>query len=114
MSDDTYLGELEQMVLWAVLHGGGDGYGATIHKDLAQRVDRRVTPGAVYATLDRLELKGMIVSRLADPDPRRGGRRKRYLTVTAEGRAALARTRAEWHRVWAGAEALLDGVEGRQ
>jgi DNA-binding PadR family transcriptional regulator len=102
MGRANYLGELEQMVLWAVLRLGGDGYGASILRALDERVDRRVTPGALYATLDRLESKGMIWSRLAEPEPGRGGRRKRYMDVTAAGRAALERTRSEWKRVWEG------------
>ena len=102
MGRQTYLGELEQMVLWAVLRLGGDGYGTTILAEINERVDRRVTPGALYATLDRLEAKGMLQSRLADPEAGRGGRRKRYLTVTPQGMDALDRTRQEWMRMWEG------------
>jgi DNA-binding PadR family transcriptional regulator len=109
MGRQTYLGELEQMVLWAVLRLDGTGYGTTILEQLTERAHRRVTPGALYATLDRLEEKGMIQSRLADPEAGRGGRRKRYMTVTAEGRAALERTREEWMRVWDGLELASRG-----
>jgi DNA-binding PadR family transcriptional regulator len=108
MERQAYLGELEQLVLWAVLRLDGDGYGTTILEALTARVDRRVTPGALYSTLDRLEEKKMIQSRLADPDRGRGGRRKRYLSVTAEGRAALARTRQEWMRMWDGMELVTE------
>jgi DNA-binding PadR family transcriptional regulator len=111
MTDTTYLGELEQMVLWAVLRLDGLGYGTTILEALTERSDRKITPGALYATLDRLEGKGMIQSRLADPEAGRGGRRKRFMTVTAEGRAALDRTRQEWMRVWDGLE-LAPGRDG--
>jgi DNA-binding PadR family transcriptional regulator len=111
MGRQNYLGELEQMVLWAVLRLDGDGYGTTILEALTERVDRRVTPGALYATLDRLEEQGMISSRLADPEAGRGGRRKRYLTVTAEGRQALERTRQEWIRMWEGVE-VVSSAEG--
>jgi DNA-binding PadR family transcriptional regulator len=104
MANRTYLGELEQMVLWAVLRLDSQGYGTTILEALTERADRRVTPGALYATLDRLEEKGMIQSRLADPEAGRGGRRKRYMTVTAHGQQALERTRAEWMRAWDGLE----------
>jgi DNA-binding PadR family transcriptional regulator len=109
MGRQNYLGELEQMVLWAVLRLDGEGYGTTILEALTERVDRRVTPGALYATLDRLEEKGMISSRLADPEAGRGGRRKRYLTVTAEGRGALDRTRREWMRMWDGMDLVSEG-----
>jgi len=100
------------MVLWAVIRLGGEGYGASILEALNERVDRRVTPGALYATLDRLEGKGMIQSRLADPEPGRGGRRKRYMDVTSEGRAALERTRSEWMRVWEGIDLVTDAESG--
>ncbi|MDH3223455.1 MAG: PadR family transcriptional regulator [Gemmatimonadota bacterium] len=104
--EPPYLGELEQAVLWTALRLEGDGYGATILLELNRRIERQVSPGALYATLDRLQKKGMIESRLADPDPRRGGRRKRYVVVTERGRAGLARVRGEWMQLW-------DGVEGK-
>jgi DNA-binding PadR family transcriptional regulator len=105
VSNRPYLGELEQAVLWTVLRHDGVGYGATILEELRQRLSRRVTPGALYTTIDRLEEKGLISSALADPTPGRGGRRKRYLSVTGEGRAALARVRREWEGLWDGLRA---------
>jgi DNA-binding PadR family transcriptional regulator len=111
MTEHTYLGELEQRVLWAVLRMGGDGYGTTILEELNARLDRVVSPGALYATLDRLEQKGMIRSRLEDGDPKRGGRRKRYMAVTAEGRTALERVREEWKRLWAGMDPAVGAHE---
>lgn len=111
MSKQTYLGELEQMVLWAVLRLGGTGYGATVLKELSERVGRELSTGALYATIDRLEEKGMIGARLADPEPGRGGRRKRYLSVTEAGRAALERTRSQWMRVWDGIDGTLEAHE---
>lgn len=107
MTEQTYLGELEQMVLWAVLRRNGHGYGAVIMEELEERAGRRVSTGALYATLDRLESKGVIESRLADPEPGRGGRRKRLMTVTPEGVAALSRTRQEWMSLWEGMDSIL-------
>ncbi|MDA0329849.1 MAG: helix-turn-helix transcriptional regulator [Gemmatimonadetes bacterium] len=107
MVERAYLGELEQAVLWAVLRLDGAGYGASVLKELNARVDRRVSPGALYATVDRLEEKAMLESRLADADAGRGGRRKRYLTVTAAGREALQSTRQEWQRLWGGLEEAM-------
>lgn len=104
MDDSTYLGELEQMVLWAALRLGGDGYGPRILEELEKRAGRTVSPGALYATLDRLEQKGMIRSRLGDPAPGRGGRPKRYVEVTAGGHAALRSARGAWTRLWEGLE----------
>ena len=102
MGESTYLGEFEQMVLWTVLRLRGEGYGAVILEELNGRVERDVSTGAFYSTLDRLERKGMVRSRLEDPEPGRGGRRKRYMSVTADGAAALERTRSEWRRLWDG------------
>lgn len=107
MSESTYLGELEQMVLWAVLRLDGSGYGPLILEELEARADRTVSPGALYATLDRLEEKGVIRSRPGRPEPGRGGRPKRYVEVTAAGRTALERTRAAWRSLW---EDLGDGA----
>lgn len=96
----TYLGEFEQMVLWAVLRLDGSGYGPLILEELEARADRTVSPGALYPTLDRLEDKGMICSRLGEPEPGRGGRPKRFVEVTGEGRQALERARGTWTRLW--------------
>lgn len=108
MGDRAYLGELEQMLLWAILRLGDGAYGPAILAELEERVGRAVSPGALYATLDRLESKAMIGSRLADPEPGRGGRPRRYVRVTPEGRAALADVRSEWMSLWAGLDEALE------
>ena len=107
MSEPLYLGEFEQMVLWAVLRMRGEAYGAMILDELGRRVDREISVGAFYSTLDRLEEKGMVRSVLADPDPRRGGRRRRYMSVTPLGAEALEKTRAQWMRLWEGVDVGL-------
>jgi len=109
MGSDVYLGELEQMVLWAILRFDGEAYGTPVLEALEERADRAVTPGALYATIDRLEEKGVIESRLADPEPGRGGRRKRYLSVTPLGQEALRSARATWMRLWEGLEEAVEG-----
>jgi DNA-binding PadR family transcriptional regulator len=109
MLEDVYLGELEQMVLWAILRLDGEAYGTPVMEELETRAGRAVTPGAVYATIDRLEEKGVIASRLADPEPGRGGRRKRYLSVTPRGREALRQARATWTRLWDGLDEAVQG-----
>jgi PadR family transcriptional regulator PadR len=109
MKKNPYLGELEQMVLLAILQVGRNAYGPAILKELADRGGRKVTPGALYATLDRLEGKGVVTSRFADPEPGRGGKPKRYLSVTAEGKEALRAARSAWTRMSEG----LAGLGGR-
>jgi PadR family transcriptional regulator PadR len=79
------LGEFEQMVLLAVLRLRDDAYGVTIRAEIAKRTGREIARGALHTTLDRLEEKGCLRSRMGDPTPQRGGRAKRYYTVTALG-----------------------------
>ena len=77
MTTPLNLGELEQLILLAILRLRDDAYGVTIRAELAERAGRTVAPGALYTTLERLEIKGLIVSRMSDPTPQRGGRAKR-------------------------------------
>ena len=83
------LGEFEQVVLLGVLHASDDAYGVTIRLAITDRTRRDVSLAAVYKTLTRLEEKGLVVASVGDPTPERGGRRKRYYTVSAAGRRAL-------------------------
>ena len=80
------LGEFEQLVLLAVMQAGDDAYGVTIHAELTRRTGRQVTVASVYKTLERLQDKGFLLSRLGEPTPERGGRRKQYYSVTSAGR----------------------------
>jgi PadR family transcriptional regulator len=104
MAAPVNLGEFEQLILLAILRLGDDAYGVTIRAELAERAGRTVAPGALYTTLERLEIKGLIVSRMSDPTPQRGGRAKRHVTVTAEGMEALTRSVEAYQR-------LLDGLK---
>ncbi len=78
-------GEFEQVVLLAVLRLGDGAYGVAIRAEIANRTGRNTAPGALYTTLDRLEEKGWLASRMGDPTPERGGRSKRYYNVTTAG-----------------------------
>ena len=103
-----YLGELEQMVLLAILQLDDQAFGTNVMEELEQRVERKVSRGALYVTLDRLEEKGMLSSRLGEPTPRRGGRPKRFLTVSPTGVAALRKSRSAWMRLWDGLDSVLE------
>jgi len=90
MSDQPSVGNFEQIVLAAILCSGDEAYGVTIHKaaeDLSG--SRSIALGAVYATLDRLEDKGLISSWYSDPTPERGGRSKRHYKLEQGGARAL-------------------------
>ena len=83
------LGPFQQQMLYALLRLGEKAYGMRIWQELEERTGDRVTVGAVYATLERLERKGLVSSRLAEPTPERGGRAKRYYSITGVGVRAL-------------------------
>jgi DNA-binding PadR family transcriptional regulator len=83
------LGEFELLVLLAVMQAGDKAYGSTILAELQERAGRAVARGALYVTLDRLEVKGYLGSRTESGAPARGGRPRRYYSVRAIGMAAL-------------------------
>src|SRR5262245_20734216 len=103
------LGVFEQAVLVVVLLLGSEGYGRTILKDVQARLDRRVAASAVYATLDRLEAKGLAVSRAGETTPERGGRARRHFTITAAGVRALDESRRASESIWRGVRLPLKG-----
>jgi len=108
MNRITYLGELEQMLLWSVLRLGDEAYGLAVRDELERRAGRSVARGAVYTTLDRLVGKGYLDSRLADADETRAGRPRRYFTLTPEGREALREARDAFVNLWTGLEAAVE------
>jgi PadR family transcriptional regulator, regulatory protein PadR len=97
------LGEFEQIVLIAILRLGDGAYGVSIRSEIMKRTDRASSLGALYLTLDRLEEKGLVVSRMGDPTPQRGGRVKRYFSVTRAGAEAVLRAQRAYR-------SLLEGV----
>lgn len=98
----NHIGEFEHIVLLAVLRLGERAYGVPIGLEIETRAGRRVTVGALYATLDRLESKGFLHSWFADPTPERGGRSKRYFGLLPKGVKALAESKAMLDRMWCG------------
>ena len=102
------LGDLEQLVLLALLRLSGDGYGVTVQREIAERAGRDVTLGAVYTALTRLEEKGFVESYVGDPLPQRGGRRRRQYAVLPEGRAAAGEAWRAMRALSAGLRAQLE------
>ena len=97
-----YLGEFEQIVLLAVWRLGEEGYGMRIRQEIQDRLDRPITIGAVYVTLERLAEKGCLRPRTGEPTPQRGGRAKRFYAITPTGIAALEDARQQLARMWQG------------
>lgn len=108
MTPKHYLGEFEHMVLAAVLRLGDEAYGAALIKEIGALTGRRVPSGTLSITLDRLEAKGLLASRMGDPDPNRGGRPKRFVEITRAGFAAAKEARAAMLNLWRGLEARFD------
>jgi PadR family transcriptional regulator PadR len=101
MAKPESVGQFEQLVLTAILTLHADAYGVTIHSKVEELSHpKAVSLGAIYVTLDRLEDKGMVTSRLSDPTPERGGRAKRCYRLEALGERALQESAVTAKRVW--------------
>lgn len=96
------MGELEQLVLLAVIRLEGEAYGMEVRREIEQRTGRDVSIGAVYTTLDRLERKGHLDFRLGEPTAERGGKAKKHYRIRASGRRALRDARRALDRMWEG------------
>ena len=106
MPNRDYLGEFEHIVILALLRLGDRAYGVTIRQEIEARISREVSIGAIYATLNRLEVKGYVKSELGDPTPERGGRSKRFFRVSAKGMAAVNRTHRALQRMTSGLDVI--------
>jgi len=100
MPGRAYLGELELMLLLAIIHLGDDAYGVPIARSLETERRRSASIGSVYAALERLETKGLVTSSLGDPTPERGGKAKRFFRVTREGLRQVQETRRVLTKLW--------------
>ena len=107
MTDVSTLGEFEQVVLLAILRLADEAYAVTIRDEILRCTGRDVSRGSVYITLDRLETKGYLRSRLADPTPERGGRAKRYYALRPRAVEALRESRRALVALWRGLESVL-------
>jgi PadR family transcriptional regulator PadR len=101
----VYLGEFEQIVLVAVLRLGAKAYGVPVRAEIENRARRKVTVGALCATLDRLEAKGLVHSWFADATAQRGGRSKRNFKLVPAGVEALSGSKAVFDRMGEGLHA---------
>jgi PadR family transcriptional regulator, regulatory protein PadR len=102
-----HLGELEQVLLFALVRLGADAYGASIRREVEQQTGRSLSPGAIYTVMDRLELRGFVTSRLGDATPVRGGRRKKLYRLEPAGARALSGSYERLQRMAQGTLAQL-------
>ena len=107
MASVAILGEFELVVLLSVLQLGEAAYGSAIRGDIERRAGRVVARGAVYITLDRLEEKGLLTSRLDEASPRRGGRPKRTFQTTPAGIKSVRHAVSLVTRMHRGLEPIL-------
>ena len=107
MAPTSNLGEFEQVVLLAVLQLGDEASTSPLLEAIAHHTGRSVARGALYTTLDRLEQKGLLRSRMAGGSRARSGRPRRYYQVTAVGIRALKESRQALLSLWRGLEGLL-------
>jgi DNA-binding PadR family transcriptional regulator len=93
------LGEFEYLLLTAAARLGEQAYGVAMRQEVEEATGRDCSIGALYTTLDRLEAKGFVKTRMGDPTPQRGGRPKRMVRVTAKGAQAASEFYAAVTRV---------------
>lgn len=101
-SPHSPLGEFEHIVLLTLLRLGKDAYGMSVRSSIHESIKRDISIGAIYTTLDRLQDKGYVKSRLGEATSKRGGRAKKYFEVTAQGRRALKEVRENLEVLWQG------------
>jgi DNA-binding PadR family transcriptional regulator len=102
MANREHLGALELLVLLAVMRAGRNASGIPIAREVEQATGRDVALGSIYASLARLEAKGLVESELGAPTAARGGRAKAYFRATAKGLREVRDARTTLTRLWGG------------
>lgn len=103
-------GELENLILLAILRLGDTAYGVAIQDEIEARTGRRLTRGAIYTALRRMEAKGFVEGRLGEATATRGGRAKRYLSLRPEGLEALRDSARVFDQMRHGLDPLLEDM----
>lgn len=96
----TNLGEFEEVVLLTIAALLDEAYSVSICEEIARVTERQVKLSVVHAVLNRLDKKGYVKSHLGDPTNERGGRRKRFFTVTHAGKVALTKMKDQRDQLW--------------
>jgi DNA-binding PadR family transcriptional regulator len=105
----AHLTDVELMILLAAMRIGDEAYGVTITREIEATAARGLAVAVVYATLDRLEDRGLVTSSVGDPTPERGGRAKRFFRVTAKGIEQARETQRALTALWDGVPQLRGG-----
>jgi PadR family transcriptional regulator PadR len=96
------LGHFELLVLLALLREGDEAYGVPIGHAIEQSTGKPVILASVYNTLERLEEKGLVRSTVGQPTPERGGRAKRYFSITTTGLREVRAAKRALTTLWRG------------
>jgi PadR family transcriptional regulator PadR len=110
MASREFLGGFELLVLLALIRLGDDAYGVPISQAIEESSGRDVALGSVYLTLDRLETKGFVSSKLGEPTAVRGGRAKTYFRITAKGLREVRQAQRTLITLWQGVPQLQGGA----
>lgn len=103
------LTDFELMILLAILRVGEQAYGVPVAREIEKTGGRSVVLGAVYTALERLQRNGLVASRMGEPSPERGGRAKRFFSVTPQGLRAVKDTQRSLVALWKGVPELKGG-----
>ena len=102
-----FIGEFEELVLLTIACLGQGAYGVAIKEDIEERANRPISIGSLHSTITRLQEKGFVESRLGEPSNERGGRRKRFFSLTKSGTIALSNIKNLRDELWADANINL-------
>jgi DNA-binding PadR family transcriptional regulator len=107
MATET-IGELEHLILLAILRLGPEAYGVTITEELERHTSRPILRPSIYVALRRLKTKGLIKERLGEPESRRGGRARRFFELEEGGLEIVRESRSTLMSLWDGLASELD------
>ena len=96
----TNIGEFEELVLLAVGILNEDAYSISVANEINKVTKRKVIFNVVHAALIRLEQKGLLESKLGGATTERGGRSKRFFKISAAGKKALLKAKAQRDQMW--------------
>jgi PadR family transcriptional regulator, regulatory protein PadR len=96
------LTDFELLILLAILRIGDEAYGVPIAGEIEAVTNRPVTRASIYTALDRLQRMGLVSSEMGDPTPERGGRAKKFFSVTASGLKAVKEAQRTFSTMWKG------------
>ena len=110
MARRGFLGGFELLVLLALIRLGDEAYGVPISQTIEETSGREVALGSVYVTLERLERKGLVASKMGEPTAVRGGRAKTYFRITAKGLREARQAQQMLMALWQGVPQLSGGA----